>query len=124
MGRVGLQVEDLDRVAMFYTDVIGLSAIDHDDDIVVLGAGGRPLVTLLDDPEAPERDPAAAGLFHVALRVPTRSIPMGSRFGFDRSDRLVAVPTRKRYRQSQSRRNALAVDRATLSGSGRPPSGM
>ena len=73
MGRVGLRVGDLDRVATFYTDVVGLTAIDRDDDMAVLGAGDRPLLTLLGDPEALERDPAAAGLFHVALRVPSRA---------------------------------------------------
>ncbi len=73
LGCVGLRVGDLDRLAAFYTDIVGLQAIDRDDDMVVLGAGDRPLVTLLSDSDAPERDSTAAGLFHVAFRVPSRA---------------------------------------------------
>lgn len=73
MGCVGLRVSDLDRLAAFYTDVVGLTAIDRRDDVVVLGAGDRPLVTLVSDTAAPERDANAAGLFHVAFRVPSRA---------------------------------------------------
>lgn len=73
MGCVGLRVEDLNSVAAFYTNIVGLHVIDRRDDVAVLGAGDRPLVKLLADPDALERDANAAGLFHVAFRVPSRA---------------------------------------------------
>jgi catechol 2,3-dioxygenase len=91
VGRVCLRVGSLDRALPFYREVVGLSgraagggpSLDDrsgaagDDDgassRATLSAGGTPLVVLAEDPDAPARPPTAAGLFHLALRVPDRA---------------------------------------------------
>lgn len=83
VGRVGLRVADLDRAAAFYTDVVGLSVAERMDGTVDLGVGDElgddasgdddRLLTLIAAPDAPERGPREAGLFHVAFRVPSRA---------------------------------------------------
>lgn len=70
IGRVRLRVNDLDGVASFYETVVGFEPIGRPDDNVLLGAGGDVLLELRGDPDALERPPAAAGLFHVAVLVP------------------------------------------------------
>ncbi len=72
VGRVALRVGSLDRVLPFYEDAVGLVA-DRDGDRAALGpADGAPLLVLEEAPDAPERPPSAAGLFHVAVRLPGR----------------------------------------------------
>ena len=96
IGRTALTVSDLDLVTEFYRDVLGLDVIDHDgrddhggwdnhdkwDDrderdgggpTATLGADGVPLLVLMEDEDAPARQPAEAGLFHNAFRVPSRA---------------------------------------------------
>jgi len=73
MGRVELTVGELAETAAFYRDVVGLEPLERDDGGATLGAGGEPLVELRADPEAPPRAPAGAGLFHTAVRVPSRA---------------------------------------------------
>jgi len=70
IGRVCLRVTDPAAVAAFYRDVVGLDELDG---ATTLGAGDTPLVELRGDPDAPARPPDAAGLFHLAIRVPTRA---------------------------------------------------
>jgi catechol 2,3-dioxygenase len=70
---VALRVADLDRMVAFYERVVGLDPQARDADRAVLGAGGDPLLVLLAAPGTPARDPAAAGLFHTAFRVPSRA---------------------------------------------------
>ncbi|MFB6106748.1 MAG: VOC family protein [Halobacteriaceae archaeon] len=72
VGRVALTVGDLDRVLPVYRDALGFD-VDREGHRCRLDAGGRPLVVLVEAPDAPERPPDAAGLFHVAVRVPTRA---------------------------------------------------
>lgn len=72
VGRVMLRVNDLDRLAAFYRDVVGLEILYRGDDRTTLGAGGEALLELLADPEASQRNRAEAGLFHTAFRVPSR----------------------------------------------------
>ncbi|WP_074791041.1 VOC family protein [Haloferax larsenii] len=71
LGRVALRVSSLDRVVPFYRDVVGLS-VERYGSRAVLSAGGAPLVVLDEDPDAPLRTDAQAGLFHLAIRVPDR----------------------------------------------------
>lgn len=71
-GRVALSVGDLAPMHDFYRDVIGLTTLEREDGRVLLGAGGDPLVEILADPDTPPRPDDAAGLFHLALRVPSR----------------------------------------------------
>ncbi len=73
IGAVRLRVADLDRVRSFYERTIGLSEVEgRNGDIVALGAGGKPLIELVHDPDAPPRPPGTTGLFHLAILVPDR----------------------------------------------------
>ncbi|GAC1337474.1 MAG: VOC family protein [Acetobacteraceae bacterium] len=72
IGGVALVVRDLDRVERFYRDVVGLERIDRSGDMARMGAGDAAFLDLLHRPDAPERDPAAAGLYHTAFLLPSR----------------------------------------------------
>ena len=72
LGRAALRVGDLESVAAFYRDVVGLEVLGREDGSATLGAGGTPLLGLQADPAAAERPPSSAGLFHTAFRVPDR----------------------------------------------------
>ncbi len=76
VGRVRLQVRDLQRSLDYYTGVIGLRVVEHDDDTAALAAHGddRPLVRLHADPgtqPVPRR--GVFGLYHFALLLPDRA---------------------------------------------------
>ena len=73
MGRVALTVHDLDRVAGFYEDVVGLHPIRRDAASAELGVGNRPLLELRRDASARQRSPREAGLFHTAFLLPSRA---------------------------------------------------
>ncbi|MFB6218463.1 MAG: VOC family protein [Halobacteriaceae archaeon] len=73
VGRVALRVGDLDAVAEFNREVVGLAVVERGADRALLGAGGTGLLELAAAPDAPERRPDQAGLFHTAFRVPSRA---------------------------------------------------
>jgi catechol 2,3-dioxygenase-like lactoylglutathione lyase family enzyme len=66
-------VNDLETMVEFYRDVVGLPVRARGAGTATLGAGGRPLLELAADPDAPARSTRSAGLFHNALRVPSRA---------------------------------------------------
>src|SRR3954452_25065106 len=74
MGRVAFSVRDLERSLAFYAGTLGLEPVERGPGRAVLGAGGRPLVELVELVERRDgrRDAAEAGLFHVALLLPDR----------------------------------------------------
>lgn len=73
IGTVRLTVSDLERSRRFYEQVLGLRPADREDGTVSLTAGGdRVLIELRCDSSAPERDPGAPGLFHLAVLLPDR----------------------------------------------------
>jgi catechol 2,3-dioxygenase len=72
VGSVALRVADAEAVAGLYEGGVGLRRIGDGDGRVVLG-GDRPLLTLVESPSAPAPEPRAAGLFHTAIRFPTRA---------------------------------------------------
>jgi len=73
LGPVTLRVADAGGAASFYQEVIGLQRVPDVDGLPALGApGGSPLVILREVPGA-RPAPRAAGLFHVAVLVPTRA---------------------------------------------------
>jgi catechol 2,3-dioxygenase len=73
IGAVHLHVGDLGAEMAFYEDVLGFSVLGEDGVTAALGPlDERPLLVLHGDPQAPPRPPASTGLFHLALRVPTR----------------------------------------------------
>lgn len=73
IGRVALRVADITAVTTFYRDVVGLTVLETTDSRTVLGAGDTPLVVLESAPDADARPASSAGLFHTAIRVPTRA---------------------------------------------------
>ena len=72
---VHLRVSDLPRSVAFYADQLGFRVVHKGDERAefAASAGAPPLLTLTEDRAAqpPPRD--AAGLFHAALLLPTRS---------------------------------------------------
>jgi catechol 2,3-dioxygenase len=74
VARVDLRVQEIERSLGFYHDVVGLEAIERAPERAMLGgAGGPPLLTLSSTGVSEPADPAATGLFHVAIRFPTRA---------------------------------------------------
>lgn len=73
IGRVGLAVDDLARTSRFYRRVVGLEPGQRTDGRATFGAGERTLLELRASPEEPPRPDDAAGLFHVAYRLPSRA---------------------------------------------------
>jgi len=73
VGRVALDVADLDRLVEFYDRVVGLAVHHHDSESATLGAGGTGLLELHAAPDMPPREGSDAGLFHTAFRVPSRA---------------------------------------------------
>jgi catechol 2,3-dioxygenase len=73
VGAVALKVHDLDRIAAFYRDVLGLAVLDRGKVGAILGAGGVPLVHLAHDADAKPDDTREAGLYHTAFLMPTRA---------------------------------------------------
>lgn len=74
LGPVRLTVNDLATTASFYEQVIGLVPLTHDGDSATLGtAAGATLLELVERADAPERSRGSAGLFHLALLLPTRA---------------------------------------------------
>ena len=72
IGRVGLTVGDLDETVAFYRDVVGLVVHSHGEAAAALGDPDGPFLELHADPESAARPETAAGLFHTAVRVPSR----------------------------------------------------
>ncbi len=73
VGAVGLVVRDLQRVAQFYRDVIGLAVLDQHRHRETLGVDDVTLVELEHRPDALPDDKRTAGLYHTAFLMPTRS---------------------------------------------------
>ena len=73
IDHVVLTVRDLPGTATFYERSIGLEPLGGDGSVRRLGAGGRVLIELRGDPAVRPRDPRQAGLFHVAILLPTRA---------------------------------------------------
>ncbi|MBI3435159.1 MAG: VOC family protein [Proteobacteria bacterium] len=73
IGAMALIVRDMDLVASFYRDAIGLDIIDRAAKEVRLGLGGVTLLTLVHHPRALPDDVREAGLYHTAFVMPTRA---------------------------------------------------
>src|SRR5262245_56312794 len=71
VGVVSLTVGDLERELAYYQHNIGLQLLERTGDVAVLGAGQTPLLQLQELPGA-QVVRRATGLFHFALRVPSR----------------------------------------------------
>jgi catechol 2,3-dioxygenase len=73
LGPVTLTVADLERARSFYERAIGLWPVEQAGDTVLLGSDEKTrLVELVGQPDAPRRPRGTAGLFHLAVLVPSR----------------------------------------------------
>jgi catechol 2,3-dioxygenase len=74
IGRVSLTVTNLDRSVAFYRDLLGFDESTRDGGVAHLGAGGgSTLVELHEKPNAVPKPRRSAGLYHVAILVPSRA---------------------------------------------------
>jgi catechol 2,3-dioxygenase len=76
LGGVSLQVSDLDRAAIYCTNVLGLRVLEQSRERVALGAAGSTdtLVELHHRPGArPVPRTGVLGLYHFAILLPTRA---------------------------------------------------
>lgn len=73
LGRLSLTVPSFEETIPFYRDVVGLAIHERTGSRTVLGAPEQPLLELVEDSTARPRNAAEAGLYHYALRVPTRA---------------------------------------------------
>ena len=71
--RTELRVGDIERSLGFYRDVVGLEEAERTDASVSLRAPNGPVIlTLASDGVTGPADPSATGLYHVAIRFPSR----------------------------------------------------
>lgn len=73
IGRVRLNVRDLDKVAGFYEQLLGLTRLGEDAGLVTLGTATTPLLELAGAPGLTPRSRRDAGLFHTAFLLPSRA---------------------------------------------------
>ncbi|HKP54605.1 MAG TPA: VOC family protein [Chloroflexia bacterium] len=76
LGIVALTVKDLARSRDFYQDVLGFEVLQEGKGEAMLGAGGAPLLSLHEEPDAgpaPTNVTGLTGLYHFAILVPTRA---------------------------------------------------
>jgi catechol 2,3-dioxygenase len=71
IGPVYITISDLERSLGFYQNQLGLQLINREFDEAYLGVVDRVLVVLKEDPAA-HTAPNTTGLYHFALRVPSR----------------------------------------------------
>jgi catechol 2,3-dioxygenase len=71
--RVDLRVQDIDAALSFYRDVVGLRVVNQDTSTARLASDDGPVfITLSSDGVTAPAEPRATGLFHTAIRFPTR----------------------------------------------------
>jgi catechol 2,3-dioxygenase len=73
IGAVALTVRDLDKVASYYRDLLGLTELARSAGSVELGVGGVTLIELIGRRDAKVDDPREAGLYHTAFLMPRRA---------------------------------------------------
>jgi catechol 2,3-dioxygenase len=73
IGAVGMMVRDLDRLSVYYRDLLGLIVQKRTPQRVMLGVDGVVLLELIHRPDALPDDPRDAGLYHTAFLMPTRA---------------------------------------------------
>ncbi|MDQ3879429.1 MAG: VOC family protein [Actinomycetota bacterium] len=73
IAHVELRVRDVDRALGFYRDVVGLHVTKTDAGFASVGTSSSPdLVRLRSAGVVHPADPRSTGLFHTAIRFPTR----------------------------------------------------
>jgi catechol 2,3-dioxygenase len=69
---VGIKARDVNALAGYYKDAVGLEEVSRRPGAIVLGAGGLPLLEIEEFKAARPDDPRSAGLYHTAFLLPTR----------------------------------------------------
>lgn len=77
MGAVALTVANLERSIRFYEQRVGMSLHRREQATAFLGAGTDDLLILTEEPEHTPRRQGDVGLFHYAIRVPSRAALAG-----------------------------------------------
>jgi catechol 2,3-dioxygenase len=76
VGQLSLTISDLDRSLEFYTSAIGFQLLGRTDTSAILGAGGKPLLSLEERKGAdawPRGGRGYTGLYHFAILLPSRA---------------------------------------------------
>lgn len=76
IGHVHLRAADLDRIRRFYVDVLGFDVVFHRPDALFISAGGYHHTLGFNTWESKGGSPpppGSTGLYHVAIRYPTRA---------------------------------------------------
>ena len=73
LAEVALNVKDLESQTAFYHQLLGLEILNQSGNQVLLGAGGKPLVKLIqtEDTSNPKQ---SYGLYHMVLLLPSREV--------------------------------------------------
>ncbi|RZT21664.1 VOC family protein [Fictibacillus sp. BK138] len=97
IGNVTLKIRDLEKLIKYYTETIGLKILTRSDSAAQLTADGiQPLLTLEGNSSLEQRPVRSAGLYHLALLVPTRKDLANVLQHFIQSDtRLVGASNHK-----------------------------
>jgi catechol 2,3-dioxygenase len=74
IGAVHLRISNLEKSLAFYGGLLGLNTVSPENSTIGLSASGESpeLLRLTEVPGAKPRTPHSAGLFHTAIRVPSR----------------------------------------------------
>lgn len=72
LGPVHLRAANLERLAGFYCNILGLRLHSQEGAVMTLGAGGEPFLALHGDPGLRARPRRTTGLYHFAILVPNR----------------------------------------------------
>ncbi|PSJ65605.1 bleomycin resistance protein [Mesorhizobium ephedrae] len=72
VAAVGIKARDVNALADYYKDAVGLAEVSRRPGVIVLGAGGLPLLEIEEFRAARPDDPRAAGLYHTAFLLPSR----------------------------------------------------
>lgn len=73
LGPVHLTVSNLDRSLDYYTDILGFKLLQRQDGTATLTAdGARPLLALVELPQARPKPAHSSGLYHFAVLLPGR----------------------------------------------------
>jgi len=73
IGSVGMIARDLDRLIVYYRDLLGLTVRRQTERTASLGVDGVSLLELTHAPDALPDDAREAGLYHTAFLMPTRA---------------------------------------------------
>ena len=71
LAEVALNVRDIENQTAFYHQLLGLEILNQSENQVLLGAGGKPLVKLIQT-ENTSNPKQSYGLYHMALLLPSR----------------------------------------------------